>query len=109
MSWPWWPRNGPTNANSSTIVTNAAKWVSRMYFAIIILLDSGTVKHDKNKQNKQQQQGPLVIVTGRFPVGQNLGLEWTTGPVMAPNWKKMITKWYEEVQDFPNSSVARYK
>jgi len=48
-------------------------------------------------------------IIDRFPVGQNLGIEWTTGPPLASNWKKMITKWYEEVEMFPNSSVTRYQ
>ena len=45
----------------------------------------------------------------RFLVGQNLALESTTGPARPPNWKKMITNWYEEVELFANTTVRSYQ
>lgn len=46
---------------------------------------------------------------GRFPVGQNLAVEWTTGPPLPINWKTQVTRWYEEVQEFPNTSVRKFE
>ena len=51
----------------------------------------------------------IHISSGRFPAGQNLAIEWTTGPQMASNWKKMITNWYEEVEEFPSTSARKYE
>ena len=45
----------------------------------------------------------------RFPVGQNLAMETTTGPSRPANWKKMITKWFEEVEAFPSTDIVSYK
>nr|CAH0104826.1 unnamed protein product [Daphnia galeata] len=46
---------------------------------------------------------------GRFPVGQNLAVEWTTGPPLPINWKKQVTRWYEEVVEFPNTSARKFE
>uniref|UniRef100_A0A0N8B0Y2 Venom allergen n=1 Tax=Daphnia magna TaxID=35525 RepID=A0A0N8B0Y2_9CRUS len=46
---------------------------------------------------------------GRFPVGQNLAVEWTTGPPLPTNWKKQVTRWYEEVEEFPNTSARKFE
>jgi hypothetical protein len=49
------------------------------------------------------------IGLGRFPVGQNLAVEWTTGPPLPINWKTQVTRWYEEVQEFPNTSARKFE
>jgi len=51
----------------------------------------------------------LGVFTGRFPVGQNLAVEWTTGPPLPINWKKQVTRWYEEVEEFPNTSARKFE
>ncbi|XP_057366182.1 peptidase inhibitor 16-like [Daphnia carinata] len=45
----------------------------------------------------------------RFPVGQNLAVEWTNGPRLPINWKKQVTRWYEEVAEFPNTSARKFE
>ncbi|KAI9560006.1 hypothetical protein GHT06_014016 [Daphnia sinensis] len=45
----------------------------------------------------------------RFPVGQNLAVEWTNGPPLPTNWKKQVTRWYEEVVEFPNTSARKFE
>ena len=44
----------------------------------------------------------------RFKVGQNLYQSFNTRKV-GPNWRKAIDSWYTEIQQFPISSVQKYK
>ena len=44
----------------------------------------------------------------RFKVGQNLYQSFNTRKV-GPNWRKAIDSWFNEISQFPTSSVAKYK
>lgn len=45
----------------------------------------------------------------RFKVGQNLYQSFTTRVGTNVDWQKAINSWYDEISQFPTSSVARYR
>ncbi|XP_046655340.1 uncharacterized protein LOC124348961 isoform X2 [Daphnia pulicaria] len=89
-------RPGPQpQASNMQIMT----WDEELATVAQRLAEQCLFEHDCNECRK----------VGRFPVGQNLAVEWTTGPPLPINWKTQVTRWYEEVQEFPNTSARKFE
>jgi hypothetical protein len=53
----------------------------------------------------------MFYVTGRFYVGQNLYISFSKGitPTGQQDWNSAVQAWYDEVQQFSNSSVSPFQ